>query len=134
MIEDDVKCLVCKSRMFLPYEYITDPANKDVALCDDCLISSSGHENCDLPECKECLSLVHKLKFRRELATDFVSGTLMLFNPRDSSFDDGEQDSNSEGSDDEDVTNDILDDFDGGEIELMFTQDYEEDMEVEKRN
>ena len=51
-----------------------------------------------------------------------------------SSFDDGEQDSNSEGANDEDETNDILDDFDGGEIELMFTQDYEEDTEGEKRN
>ena len=38
-----------------------------------------------------------------------------------SSFDDGEQDSNSEGANDEDETNDILDDFDGGEIEFMFT-------------
>ena len=37
-----------------------------------------------------------------------------------------------EGADESDETNDILDDFDGGEIELMFTQDYEEDMEVEK--
>ena len=113
--------------MFLPYEYITDPANKDVALCDDCLISSSGHENCDLPECKECLSLVHKLKVRRELATDFVSGTLMLFNPRDSSFDDGEQDSNSEKAYESDQTNDILDNFDGGEIELLFSKNYGED-------
>ena len=38
-----------------------------------------------------------------------------------SSFDDREQDSNSEGANDEDETNDILDDFDGGEIEFMFT-------------
>ena len=38
-----------------------------------------------------------------------------------SSFDDGEQDSNSEGANNEDETNDILDDFDGGEIEFMFT-------------
>ena len=43
----------------------------------------------------------------------------------DVSFDDGEQDSNSEGANDEDETNDILDTFKGGEIELMFSQDYE---------
>ena len=43
----------------------------------------------------------------------------------DVSFDDGEQDSNAESSDDE--TNDILDNFDGGEIDLMFSQNYGED-------
>ena len=37
-----------------------------------------------------------------------------------------EQDSNSEGADESDETNDILDDFDGGEIELMFTKNYGE--------
>ena len=64
---------------------------------------------------------------------DFVSGTIWA-NPWDYTFDDGGEDFNSEGADDQDETNDILDDFDGGEIELMFTQDYEEDMEGEKRN
>ena len=43
----------------------------------------------------------------------------------DVSFDDGEQDSNAESGDDE--TNDILDNFDGGEIDLMFSQNYGED-------
>ena len=43
----------------------------------------------------------------------------------DVSFDDGEQDSNAESGDDE--TNDILDHFDGGEIDLMFSQNYGED-------
>ena len=136
--EDNVKCLVCKSRMFLPYEYIADPRNKDVALCDDCLvlcklILSSGHENCDLPGCQECLRLGQKIRDRCEVTMDFVSGTIWA-NPWDYTFDDGGEDFNSEGADDEDETNDILDDFDGGEIELMFTQDYEEDMEGEKRN
>ena len=36
------------------------------------------------------------------------------------------QDSYSEGADESDETNDILDDFDGGEIELMFTKNYGE--------
>ena len=78
--EDDVKCHVCKTRMFLPYEYIANPENRDVALCDDCLVLYSGHENCDLPGCLECLELVHKIRERRELATDFVSGTLRVPN------------------------------------------------------
>ena len=78
--EDDVKCHVCKTRMFLPYEYIAELANEDVALCDDCLLLHSGHENCDLPGCEECLWLVRKIKIRREIATDFVSGTLMRLN------------------------------------------------------
>ena len=43
----------------------------------------------------------------------------------DVSFDDGEQDSNAESVDDE--TNDILDNFDGGEIDLMFSHNYGED-------
>ena len=47
-------------------------------------------------------------------------------NTWDVSLDDGEQDSNSEGADESDETNDILDDFDGGEIELMFTKNYGE--------
>jgi len=78
--EDDVKCHVCKTRMFLPYLYIAELANEDAALCDDCLLLYSGHENCDLPGCEECLRLIHKIKIRRELATDFVSGTLMRLN------------------------------------------------------
>ena len=125
--------------MFLPYEYIADPRKKDVALCDDCLvlcklILSSGHENCDLPGCQECLRLGQKIRDRCEVTMDFVSGTIWA-NPWDyTTFDDGGEDFNSEGADDEDETNDILDDFDGGEIELMFTQDYEEDTEGEKRN
>ena len=36
------------------------------------------------------------------------------------------QDFYSEGADESDETNDILDDFDGGEIELMFTKNYGE--------
>ena len=39
-------------------------------------------------------------------------------NSWDVSFDGGEQDSNSEGANDEDETTDILDDFDGGEINI----------------
>ena len=46
-------------------------------------------------------------------------------NSWDVSFDDGEQDSIAESGDDE--TNDILDNFDGGEIDLMFSQNYGED-------
>ena len=34
-------------------------------------------------------------------------------------IDDGEQDSNSEGANDEDETNDTLDDLDGGEIVVV---------------
>ena len=49
-------------------------------------------------------------------------------------FDFSKQDSNSEVAKDEDETTDILDTFDGEEIELMFTQDYEEDIEDQKRN
>merc|ERR1739848_244913 len=78
--EDDVKCHVCKTRMFLSYLYIAELANEDAASCDDCLLLYSGHENCDLPGCEECLRLIHKIKIRRELATDFVSGTLMRLN------------------------------------------------------
>merc|ERR1712018_256444 len=50
-------------------------------------------------------------------------------NSWDVSFDDGEQDSNSERSDesDENETMDILDNFDGDEFELMFSENYGED-------
>ena len=50
-------------------------------------------------------------------------------NSWDVSFDDGEQDSNSERSDenDENETLDILDNFDGDEFELMFSENYGED-------
>ena len=50
-------------------------------------------------------------------------------NSWDVSFEDGEQDSNSERSNenDENKTMDILDNFDGDEFELMFSQNYGED-------
>ena len=48
-------------------------------------------------------------------------------NSWDVSFDDGEQDSNSEKAYESDETNDILDNFDGGEIDLMFSKNYGED-------
>ena len=48
-------------------------------------------------------------------------------NSWDVSFDDGEQDSNSEKAYESDESNDILDNFDGGEIDLMFSKNYGED-------
>ena len=47
-------------------------------------------------------------------------------NSWDVSFDDGEQDSNFERAYEGDETIDILDKFDGGEIELMFSENYGE--------
>ena len=54
-------------------------------------------------------------------------------NSWDVSFEGGEQDSNSERSNesDENKTMDILDNFDGDEIELMFTENYGEDSKDE---
>ena len=54
-------------------------------------------------------------------------------NTWDVSHDDGEQDSNSEGADESDETNDILDDFDGEEIDLMFSENYGEELSVRGR-
>ena len=54
-------------------------------------------------------------------------------NTWDVSLDDGEQDSNSEGADESDETNDILDDFDGEEIDLMFSENYGEELSVRGR-
>ena len=50
------------------------------------------------------------------------------------SSDDEEQDSNSEGTYESDETNDTLDNFDGGEIELMFSENYGEDNKVENKD
>ena len=41
--------------------------------------------------------------------------------------------SNSEGADESDETNDILDDFDGEEIDLMFSENYGEELSVRGR-
>merc|ERR1712141_93571 len=110
--QDDVKCHVCQTRTYLPYDYIADPANKDVALCDDCLVLYSGHENCDLPGCQECWELVHKIRNRREIGTDFVSGTLLQVNdagdeksqhenPLNMEIDENMEDSQDDGHDEE---------------------------------
>ena len=42
--KDDAKCQICKTETFSSYDYyIENPTN--VALCEDCLVLYSGHEN-----------------------------------------------------------------------------------------
>ena len=43
----------------------------------NCLVLYSGHENCNIPGCEECLRLIHKIIDCHEIATDFVSDTSM---------------------------------------------------------
>ena len=76
--------------------------------------------DCEFPEIDDSSWMSHD-SYDSDLFEDYDSD-----NSWDVSFDDGEQDSNSERSDesDENETLDVLDNFDGDEFELMFSENY----------
>ena len=80
--------------------------------------------DCEFPEIDDSFLTTDDDSYDSDLFEDYDSD-----NSWDVSFDDGEQDSNSERSDenDENETLDILDNFDGDEFEWMFSENYGED-------
>ena len=76
--EDDVKCQECGARTYLPYDYVTTEC---IPLCNDCMVSISGHENCVQPNCSECVTIINKIVQRTEISQAFCTGTLITNNP-----------------------------------------------------
>ena len=72
--ESDAKCSKCNGRTFLPKQYFqTD----DRGLCNDCLVSGSGHSNCEINQCDICMEIAEEIRRRDEICDLFEKGLLL---------------------------------------------------------
>ena len=69
-------CSRCKRMSNLPEVYWKC---RDVAfLCDDCLVSVSGHVDCDVDMCAVCMLAAEEIRRRMVVAENFLKGNLVL--------------------------------------------------------
>jgi len=72
---DDVKCVNCGNRTYLPYEYME---NVGISLCNECTVKSSGHAECEAPYCVPCQDVAKILDNRMEISKLFQEGSLII--------------------------------------------------------
>ena len=78
---DDALCNICAQRTFLPVEYMESLRKANyikISLCDDCLVTESGHENCESNVCRRCQKVAEELDNREIVKKEFANGTLII--------------------------------------------------------
>ena len=61
----------------LPYEYMETVG---ISLCNDCTVIRSGHANCQIPNCQDCLHVAENIAERGDISKQFQEGTLIIGN------------------------------------------------------
>lgn len=74
---DDLTCPKCGSRTYLPPEYAEQNPEEEI-ICNDCMITKSGHENCDAPTCSVCEDIAGLIQDRLNVSQQFMNGTLAV--------------------------------------------------------
>ena len=74
---DDALCDNCGQRTFLPKEFLNSIANP---LCDQCLVTESGHSDCEIENCPTCIQLAKEMSERAEISELFAQG-LLIYSP-----------------------------------------------------
>ena len=73
-VDHDALCKDCGGRTFLPREFLNSIKKP---LCDNCLVSQSGHSNCEIESCAICIQLATEMSERAEISELFAKGLLM---------------------------------------------------------
>lgn len=71
---DDAVCQICSRRTFLPMEFFSLRAS---ILCNQCLVSESGHDDCEVDQCQICPELASQILERVEISNLFRRGQLI---------------------------------------------------------